>query len=335
MKSLPLLLVVFSLGGNAVEGSTFKVPNGSMSIQQAINAALPGDVILVKSGTHAVNLLVSAKTGVTLRGQARARIRPAAGIALEVVGSSQITVARLTLETEGSHVVTVDASIAIEFDACKVVSSDGLLTGLKITGSAKVTVAGCLFKGSPYNHVGLTATTDSLVRDSRFTGDGIAVRSSGDRNMFSDNRLAKGLSMIWVGESTSRDNVIAGNSWKKSVGSFAIFVDKLAEDALVLDNSIRSTEQNGIRSSGKRGLLHGNVVKNSGGSGINLDYYAETAVHGNVVKRAGEHGFLLAADDLSIVDNEATGSAGYDLMQTVAASGVTYLGNRFGTVSTP
>ena len=69
---LVLAIAVFSCVAQSATGATLKVPADFATIQEAVDAALPADTVLVTGGTYAENVTIpTGKDGITLRGKGK------------------------------------------------------------------------------------------------------------------------------------------------------------------------------------------------------------------------------------------------------------------------
>jgi hypothetical protein len=62
-------ILTFKLSIRRAVAGTINVPGDYPTIQQAINAAANGDVILVGAGVHDENIVISGKSSISLIGQ--------------------------------------------------------------------------------------------------------------------------------------------------------------------------------------------------------------------------------------------------------------------------
>ncbi len=75
-----LLVVAFGLSlGTVTHADTLRVPQDFPTIQGAVDAAVPFDVVLVSSSTYAGSVLIDGLTDVELRGKGKVIIEAAGG----------------------------------------------------------------------------------------------------------------------------------------------------------------------------------------------------------------------------------------------------------------
>ena len=106
-----LLLTLVGLSGAQVDASTIKVPSDYGTIQEAIDAASPGDSIKISSGTFTENITIDKK--LKIRGKSKTRI-VAADDAVPVVTivADDVELKRLDIRGGSSGVVGLDVSNA-------------------------------------------------------------------------------------------------------------------------------------------------------------------------------------------------------------------------------
>ncbi len=106
-RSAATLAAVLLLAGAAPAG-TLKVPADFATIQAAVDAAVPGDVIVVSKGVYAENVVV-AVGGITLQGKNAVIDGRYAGSCLSVTGDG-VTVTGFTLANGGSGILFAGAA---------------------------------------------------------------------------------------------------------------------------------------------------------------------------------------------------------------------------------
>lgn len=115
-----------------------RVPSDHPTIQQAIDAALDGDTVLVEGGIHQEDLVVEGRTSLSLVGEEGARVEAIAGPALRVVDSSRFALADLKMVgVEGASVVEIEESSEVDLLRAVVVSG---WWGLTVSNSDDVTL---------------------------------------------------------------------------------------------------------------------------------------------------------------------------------------------------
>jgi nitrous oxidase accessory protein NosD len=127
---------------------TLRVPSDFPTIQAAVDAAGPGDVINVAKGTYDETVVISGKSQLTLRGKAKPTIDGGdAGVPLRIEGSQGIEVDGFAL-------------------------ADGFEDDLQIVGSSGVTVRRCELDGGALDGINVDDSTDVLIEKNRFANQG-------------------------------------------------------------------------------------------------------------------------------------------------------------------
>jgi hypothetical protein len=211
-----LVVLLIGLGAHPVAAATIHVPADHATIQQAIAAATPGDVILIAPGTYYENLHLLGKQ-LTLRGES--------GAAATVVDGQQI-----------GRVVLADADCVIEgLTLRNGVSQHG--AGVRVSaGSA--TIRDCVIEDNfalPFDvglgggiYLGLEnsgcVVEDNIIRNN-YAGDegggfydtGVIALSEVRRNLFQGNGCHVGGGAARLDYTSFTENVVVGN-WSDSFG---------------------------------------------------------------------------------------------------------------------
>lgn len=355
----------------AARADTLKVPSEDYPlIQDAVDAAGPGDVVLIGPGTYDETISVSGKTDLTIRGRGRPVIASTSTIFPVLVGgSSGVLLTGFDVE---SGTVTVGES------------SNVTLVNLRMTGSGQngfftsandgVLVSRCRVEGFHTNGVFDFGSTGLVVEKCRIEGlSGIAVYlgASGMEAtpgaVVSKNRIVDAAAGVNLG---GPDNVVEKNRMEGLTGYGIVEGDYGSDGAILVGNRIETTGAGGISAAGTGAVVSGNTLEGAGlfwaagggtfernrvngVAGVGLDLLGDgsqvtgnqvrdsggdgirvtggaCAVSGNRVSGAGGIGLLVDGSPNGIAGNRVSGSATFDLADTSAAGANTYDGNRFG-----
>ena len=86
-----------------VSAATLNVPGTYATIQAAVDASSPGDIIDVAAGTYAANIAINGKTNLTIQGAGVTTVvEPVSGRGFALTNCSNITFANLKIHTTGT-----------------------------------------------------------------------------------------------------------------------------------------------------------------------------------------------------------------------------------------
>lgn len=265
-------------------------PGPGTPLQDAIDAAVAGDTVLVMQGVYPEKILIDnagqPRTGLILMGEKAAKviIDPAAGgLSGEAVtvNSGAVTIQALTVRHASSHGIrcnppgTEDACIIREVFA---IGNRG--DGIDITGPNAV-VAESTLRGN--NGAGL-----------RIVGDGAQVVDN-----LSRNNNGNGLDLTGDGMTVDDNVVLAIDS------STGIHLN--GDNSTVTGNEVSFTGQIGIRANGNGNTVASNTVENADGDCYDLDgngLHAEK----NRASGCGGNGFDVNGQNPVFLGNRAEGT---------------------------
>jgi len=358
--AIALVLAVPAVGATA---DTLRVPADFPTIQAAVDAAGPGDVIDVAKGTYDESVVISGKTQIALRGKAKPTID----------GGD----AALPLRIESSDGITVDG----------LVLANGLEDDLEIVGSNNVVIRRCELDGGALDGIGVDDSTNVLIEKNHFErqgDDGIdfdqeegpvtharisknrfervsddAIDLDGSEHLVEKNRARRCGTGIHVEEGSS------GNTLEKNT------IEDSDDTAIAIEGSDNHVVKNKIRRAGDEGIsVHGdgnrvesnkidraddealdvegndneffsNQGTNSGGNGVEVgEANAPGAATGNLfdhnkIAGSSENGFLVRDTGNTFRANNASKSGGFDLLDETIPGGNVYENNHFGTQQLP
>jgi nitrous oxidase accessory protein NosD len=337
-----IMLNIVSVAGAGASGTRTIVVGPGQSIQAAINAASPGDTVLMEPGTYAQS--VSIRTdGITLRGSGNGRggtllvppPTPPATLCNQAFGPTGVCILAKKLNVSTGAVVEQVYNDAV--------------TDLSVTGFSSNGVFG-------YGTYGMTVTNVTAVNDGYY---GIA-RFVSSKTLFANDVAVGNLEAgFYVGDSPDAATVVRDNT--ASGNQFGIFVrhargvDVVENQAtgncqgiLVLDDGQSGGAGNAVIRA--NGVFHNNKFCPSSGGGPNLKGggilllgATETQVVGNAVadnqgkqKNSGGIVVISAAHTRhggsdpnfdTIANNTAYGDQPADLIWDGTGVGVTFSAN--------
>lgn len=311
----PVAAAVVSLASlafaNAAQAATLQVPSTRFAtIQSALNAAKPGDVVLVSpkksaDGLWRENLHINT-TGITLEGRNGATLD---GTGLSVTGPPyswwpeyivttgvsgvSVTAPNVTIKT-----LTVQNFIGLTDDGY------GEVGGVSLRNPARAVVTGCVLRknsagviilgGDNTGQVSLVANTfadnyGSGVHGSLTTGSTLIESNRFTNNGFDPNGYVYGLRSPGL-EISGTGITVRGNTLLGSAGDGINAYDLWSSTVPV--------------------VIENNVVDNSGGSGIWADHLFNGRIRSNSVSRSADSGInVYICTDTLVSGNSLTQNA--------------------------
>jgi nitrous oxidase accessory protein NosD len=274
----------------SVSAATLHVPADHPTIQAAVDAAGPGDVIDVAKGSYAEAVLVDGKSQLTLRGKGRPVIDgQGSATPLTIQGSEQITVDGLGFEDAPEQLVLVVDSSSVAIQRCSLESTPEDSSGIRALGSANLVIQKNAFQdlgedGVVFEEEALLLVTDSLVAKNRFERIGDeAVDVTGSGHRVEKNRIAR--------------------------AGVGIELDAAASETVVEKNTVEDTEDSCIELEGSGNLASKNKLRRCGDEGLHLtgpDNRAEK----NKIDAPDDDGIDVEADGNALVANKVTRAGG-------------------------
>jgi parallel beta-helix repeat protein len=282
---LVLVLLLAGLSAASLSPKELRVPQDYPSIQGAIEAAEPGDTILIGAGTYQENLVIAkslslkgeGKYLVTLQAADPQRpsilIRDDANVALtgftitggskglRIVGSSSLTANEIAVEGNGEGIY-LGPFAQLELASSEVSGNQG--DGLVLLGQAQVHDSE--ISGNGHQGLKVWSSGSVSVRDNKISGNGGEGLFLGLgsievlRNMISDNG-GEGIEVWGFAQATIQGNRISNNRDGILVWGEA--------QATISNNTISKNRRDGALLVDKaRAELTGNEITRSGGWGI-------------------------------------------------------------------
>lgn len=298
LKSLAFSLLLLGLAAPGV-ADTLKVPTDFQTIQAAVDAAVPGDLINVGSGSYTENVVI-AKSGITLKGSKSAVIS-GGGVPLTITGADDVTITGFTLN--GGNPANLAATSSNRLLITKVRMQSGPGFGIDILGGDGVQIVKNTISGVALDCIEIDDVTGGLVSANKLTGcgaNGIDVTSVGMR--IEKNKVA----------SPDRDGL------------------SLRGSEIAIKNKVTLSGDDGIATSGTGATLEANKVTSAGDDGFDVDGANGTFVK-NSVKIADSDGFQITGPGNTFTANKVRAAGDNCIEVSVGAGAQTLTANQVST----
>ena len=263
--------------------ATLRVPKDHPTIQAAVDAADPNDVIEIK-GTYTDPVVIDGLENLRLLGKGKA-----------------------VLDGLDTHVpLTVNNSMGIVLERLRFVS--GTPAGLLITNSTDVDVLKCRFQDIPTIGLDAQASVDVLVEGSKFQdidGDALILNDVANAGPGTDDSRVYKNKFLRIGQDAIEvdgdGNVIEAN---KIVRAEADGIDFDGDDNLAIDNKLSKVgdpdpsvaDGDGFEVDGDGNRVEGNKIVSPSADGVDVKGAGNEIVD-NFIKRAGSDGIEIGSSD--------------------------------------
>ena len=309
---LCLLSIVFLMGYKiSVKASpVIHVPTDYLTIQEAINAANPGDFIFVYNGTYYENVVVN-KT-VSLVGEDRVTTIIDGGGTGNVINvtANSVNINGFTIQNSGS--TTSDSGIYVISSSnnisCSTITNNK--NGIYLYYSNNNTVSGNNVSSNNWYGVYLYYSGNNLISDNNIYSnynDGIYLYYSSN-NVISDNNIYSnnnGINLYYSGDNMISNNNISNNDC-------GIWICQLSSNNVMSDNNLYSNK-NGVYLyySGNNVISDNNAYSNYD-YGIYLNHSSNNTISDNNASSNNLYGICLyySSNDNTIYHNNFINNIG-------------------------
>ncbi|MFG0316000.1 MAG: nitrous oxide reductase family maturation protein NosD [Planctomycetota bacterium JB042] len=354
---LPLVLLSAGVLAERADGAKRKVPQQYPTLQAAIAAAAPHDVVVVGAGTYTESLWIQDVADVRIRGKKGAVLDGGGGpAAITLLNCQRVTVEGLTIRNADVGIATqfvqgstVDdcrfldvADVAIELflaAACRVVDSrvtDVSGGGVRIEQSTGCVVERTRFLGVEDDAVTVSGSMHSIL-DNRFVDCGHIGIRVGDSGVPGESTLVAGNVLTACGSESIQVRVgstgvtVLSNRIRKAKDD-AIHAGDSVEWVVIAANVVKKASGSGILFHADESIVRKNRIVKAGGDGILVGASThQTQFEANRVRKCANDGFLVDASGNSFVGNRARKNAAFDLHDLSGPAANAYIDNVFGT----
>ncbi len=319
------LLAVLLLAAPAAAG-VLKVPADFPTIQAAVDAALPGDVVRVSAGSYAETVLIQGHSQLELRGAGKVVVD-----GVRVWDSSAVVVRHLRVAAVQDAALWLLDSSGCRLERCRVESAPA--AGVQVESCSDVQVVRCRIRGTQgpgvYAHdvAGLLLERNT-VRDAPTFGVVLFDQGAGPVSdaLVSRNRL-RDCGQVGLSVQAAGAGVVVERNRITDTQAIGMILGDGAVQAL--DNVVRRAGSVGLFVLGDGAVVRGNLVRKPGTDGLRIEA-AGGLYEDNVVRHAGQSGFAVEGTGNHFDGNVTTDSAAYGLD---AVAGNTFGENDFDSVS--
>lgn len=317
-----ILLVALTFSATCF-GATLTVPSEYPTIQAAISAAVPGDVVFIQAGTYHESVVLAS--GVSLVGESTDSVilgNGASWATIEGHNSASGSIENLSVINDPG---TTTTTTGLYLDNCGIdlrnVVVRGFGNGVFYRGAYNYTSGGYLppprtqtIEGSSFdgNQTGINfyGAQSAVVRNNSFTGNtgsGIYMKYSCNpeiaANIFDGNgvgiyvweqskpliknnsilRNTTGIAHAWSSHSTIIGNIISENSWD---GIYAVSYSS----PRITNNIVSRNGGDGLWMFLNWATIENNTIVGNTGDGISAEWYASISPRNNIIAYNGGWG---------------------------------------------
>ena len=343
MRSLLALLVLVS----AAQAAVLRVPLQFPTIQAAVDAAQPGDHVVVSPGLYAESVSLAGKSQLVLRAAGVVRLDATGlGPALSLAGCSSVTVRGLRFVGADGVAVMIDSCTDVLVAQCRLQAGAGA-DSMQVVGGSGLRIQRCTFAGSQAEAALAVGLSGGPVQDLSVKGclfakpSQDAVQLDQVQGAVFERNVARRTGLCFVDVMGSVADVVLRDNRVQKPGDVAVFAlgsGVTAEHNLVMsgsgsglflqgsgmiasDNIIGSVAAQGLLLFGSDGQALANRISGCGENGITCDGLHMT-VSDNIVDGALSTGVQVTGTAQTVERNQISAAQLYGLYLNASGSGV-------------
>lgn len=306
---LALVMLASPLLPSAAQAVDLRVPLQFPTIQAAVDAAQPGDKIVVSQGLYKEAVSLAGKQQLVLKGQGVVRLdSKGLGPALSLSGCSSVTVKQLRVVGADGVAVLIDSCSDVKLAEVVLVSRlpDAGADSMDVVSSSGVSILRCEFRHSQAEaalNVGLSGgpVTDLMVKGCLFVQPAMdAIRLDQVQGAVIDKNVAKRTGICFVDVWGSVSDVVVSRNRVNRPGDVAIFA--LGSDVVADHNLVSSGFGSGLFLQGDDMVASDNRIVSVAGQGVLLFGSDGQAVF-NQISGCGENGITSDGLHMVVSDN--------------------------------
>jgi len=269
---ISILTPVFNIQPVIAELTTIIVPNDYPTIQEAVNAASPGDTIIVREGTYTENVKVS-KDHLTIKSENGAEV------SIVQAANSNDHVFEVTADYVNMSGFTVKGA------------TEGYKVGIYLYQVKYCSLLDCKVSNNYYG-IHLYRSTNNNIIDSTLNSNniyGIYLEFSGNNNIMNNNVSNN---HIAIGLTYAGNNVIKNNTANSNISGYGIWLYSSDSNAIMNNNVSNNGVGIDLHYSRNNNITH-NIVNSNELIGIWLDWEGSSnSLTKNTVKSNNQYGIL-------------------------------------------
>lgn len=324
---------------------TLKVPKQFATIQAAVDAAAPGDIIQIAAGTYPETVLIQSKHSVDLRVQGKVVVDAAGlfGPAVQITSATGIRLRGLRVVNASTTGIRIYDSTAIVLQDCRIEDAGG--HGIYVHGgSSAVSIEGARVHGTVLAGVQADAGSSVGVRDGRFEeigGPGVVIGSSSVSSFVVGNRFegtaSPAIHVSGTGHLVADNRVLGASATTiKLEGTSHLALENRGSAMIALSGVGQQVVSNDVAAAGQPSIgvisatdavVYGNRADELISFGV-YDAGTRTLAASNRFTHSDATALMVAGSTDAFLSANRVKQAYYGLGVLAASSGTSLVGNR-------